>query len=440
MRLLALTAGAAEMYCGSCLRDNALAAELLARGHDVTLLPVYTPTVTDEPNVSADRVFLGGISVYLEQKVPLFRKTPWIVDRLWDSPGVIKALAGRASGGVDPHGLGELTVSMLEGEDGFQAKEIRKLVHWLQAQPPYDLITLPNSLLVGLAPALARASGTPIACTLQGEDLFLEGTPEPHRTRARDLIRKHAPAVDGFVAVSGYYKHFMSEYLGLPPGRVHVAPLGINVQDFEGPRPERQGPFTLGFFARVAPEKGLHLLADAYRVLRQERGLPPSRLVAAGYLAPEHRGYLAGIEERLREWGLLAEFRYEGALDRQAKARFLRGLDVLSVPSPYAEPKGLYLLEALACGVPVVQPRHGAFPEVLEKAGGGVLFPPGDVGALADALHTLASDPAAARALGAAGAAGVRRHYDVAHMAERVLEVYETVISPRPLHVATART
>jgi glycosyltransferase involved in cell wall biosynthesis len=439
VRILALTAGAAEMYCGSCLRDNALAAELMARGHDVTLLPVYTPTVTDEPNVSEHRVFLGGISVYLEQKVPLFRKTPWILDRLWDTPAVIKALAARA-GGVDPNGLGELTVSMLEGEDGFQAKEIRKLVHWLEDQPAYELISLPNSLLAGIAPALKRATGAPIVCTLQGEDLFLEGTPEPHRSRAKELIRRHGPAVDGFVAVSGYYARFMADYLGIPPAKVHVAPLGIAMPDFEGPRPPRVGPFTLGFFARIAPEKGLHLLAEAYHVLRRERGLPPSRLEAAGYLAPEHRGYLAGIEARLKEWGLHDEFLYEGVLDRQDKARFLKSLDVLSVPSPYAEPKGLYLLEALACGVPVVQPRHGAFPEVLEKTGGGVLFPPGDVGALADAVHGLWSDQSRADALGSAGAAGVRRHYDVARMADRVLEVYERIISPRPLNVAAARS
>ena len=68
MKILSITAGAGDMYCGSCLRDNALAAELIARGHDVTLLPFYTPTLTDEPNVSAgSRVFFGGISVYLQQ-------------------------------------------------------------------------------------------------------------------------------------------------------------------------------------------------------------------------------------------------------------------------------------------------------------------------------------------------------------------------------------
>src|SRR5215216_1349901 len=122
MRILSLTAGAASMYCGSCLRDNALATELIARGHDVTLLPVYTPTLTDEPNVSGDRVFFGGISVYLEQSLPLFRHSPKWLDRLWDSKLMLN-LASRRSLSTSPKMLGELTVSMLKGNEGFQRKE-----------------------------------------------------------------------------------------------------------------------------------------------------------------------------------------------------------------------------------------------------------------------------------------------------------------------------
>src|SRR5579862_4614556 len=100
MKILYITAGAGGMYCGSCLRDNALAAELMAKGHDVILLPVYTPTRTDEQNVSQEKVFLGGISVYLQQHMPFFRKTPWLLDRLWDSKIALK-LASRGSISVD---------------------------------------------------------------------------------------------------------------------------------------------------------------------------------------------------------------------------------------------------------------------------------------------------------------------------------------------------
>jgi glycosyltransferase involved in cell wall biosynthesis len=411
------------MYCGSCVRDNALAAELLRRGHDVALLPVYTPTLTDEKNVSEDEVLFGGISVYLEQHVPLFRRSPAIFDKIWDSAAVIKAFAGR-SVSVDPQFLGELTVSTLEGERGFQAKEVAKLRRWLGEQPRFDAIVLPNSMLIALAEPIRSETGARIYCTLQGEDLFLAGLEEPHRSQALALIRRQVSTVDTFIAVSSYYAGFMSGYLGIPRDRIEVVPLGITLDGHAAERPPRAGPFTIGYFARVAPEKSLDILVEAYRILRQKRGLPPSRLEAAGYMSPEHKPYLAQIEERLREYGLADEFHYHGTVDRAAKIRFLQSLDVLSVPSRYAEPKGLYLLEAMANGVPVVEPRHGAFPEILETTGGGVLVEPGQPEAFADAILGLWKGDARARELGRQGAAGVRRHYSVARMAERALEVY----------------
>jgi hypothetical protein len=147
MRILYLTGGAGRMYCGSCLRDNAMATELIARGHDVLLLPVYTPTFTDEPNVSNNHVVMGGISAYLEQYVPFFRKTPRWLDRLWDSK-LILSLASRGSISTNPKMLGEMTVSVLKGEDGFQKKEIEKLLEWLKTEPALDVISLPYSLLI----------------------------------------------------------------------------------------------------------------------------------------------------------------------------------------------------------------------------------------------------------------------------------------------------
>jgi glycosyltransferase involved in cell wall biosynthesis len=432
MRLLHITAGAGGMYCGSCLRDNALAAELMRRGHDVTLLPVYTPTLTDEENVSEGRVFFGGVSVFLQQRVPLLRRTPAILDRIWDAAPVIRAAAGRGVAG-DARSLGELAVSTLKGEAGFQAKEVRKLVEHLKQLPPFDLVSIPTSLLVSLAPPLKRALGRPVLCTLQGEDLVLEGLGEPWRSQSKELIRAHAPAVDAFLATSEYYAGFMAGYLGLARERIHVVPLGLNLAGHGPVRRERSG-FTLGYFARVAPEKGLHLLADAYRILRRDKGLPAARLEAAGYLAPEHKGYLRDVERRLADAGLDSEFRYHGTLDRDGKIAFLRALDVLSVPSPYAEPKGLYVLEALANGVPVVEPRHGAFPELLERTGGGLLFEPDRPESLAERLLELARDPERAAELARLGVTGVREHYSVERMVDRTLELYGRVIdAPVPV-------
>lgn len=428
MRILAITAGAGTMYCGSCLRDNSLARQLLSQGHDVMLLPVYTPTITDEENVSEDRVFLGGISVYLEQHVPFLRRTPAIFDKLWDSPSVIRAVTNR---GVSTNAadLAPLTVSTLRGDDGFQAKEIRKLIAWLVTQERFDIVVLPTSLLAGLAPALKRELGAPVVCTLQGEDLFLEGLPEVAREECKALIRSHAPFIDAFVAVSDYYAGFMTSYIGLPAEKMRVIPLGIRAEDFF-PRVERppRAPFTVGYFARVAPEKGLHVLVEAYALMRREHGVDDARLDVGGYLAPEHRSYLADVEAQIRRHGLEKEYTYHGVLDREQKAAFLQNLDAFSVPSPYVEPKGLYLLEALATGVPVVSPHHGALPEILAKTGGGVTFPPNDVPALAKALATLAGDLDDARRLGEEGAEGVRLHYDARRMAERALVVYGALV------------
>jgi len=433
VKILSITAGAAEMYCGSCLRDNALAAALLARGHQVTLLPLYTPTVTDEPNMSSGRrVFLGGISVYLQQHVALFRHTPWLVDRLWDAPGVIKRFAARSID-VDPRMLGALTVSTLKGEGGYQRKEIAKLLAWLADEPRPDVVNLPNSMLIALATPIRRAIDKPIVVTLQGEDLFLDGLPDPFREQALTLIRERVKDVDLFVSISEYYAAFMSEYLGIPASRIRTVPLGVNVNDFQPAlqlRPPDR-PYTIGYFARIAPEKGLQNLAEAYCRLRTERGLPASRLAAAGYLSKSDRAYLATVERTLADCGLADEFEYRGTVDRVTKIRFLQDLDVLSVPSPYHEPKGLYLLEAMACGVPVVQPNHGAFPEMIGRTGGGLLAASERPADIADAIQELWQDRERAAALSQRGVHGVRAHYTIDLMAERTLSVYRELVESR---------
>jgi glycosyltransferase involved in cell wall biosynthesis len=418
------------MYCGSCLRDNALASALMARGHDVVLTPVYTPTRTDERNVSGHRVAFGGISVFLEQHSSIFRHTPKLLDRLWDSEWVIR-MASQRQIKVDPQSLGEMTVSMLRGEQGLQRKEIEKLLDWLTSEPAYDVINLPYTLLLGLAEPLRRTLRIPICCTLQGEDLFLEGLGEPWRTESLTLIRAASQHVDAFLPVSRYYFDFMPGYLGIPREKMRLVPLGINLDGY-ALRPARTtGPFTIGYFARIAPEKGLHVLVDAYRRLRARPSIGESRLRAAGYLAPEHKGYLDGIVADLRTWGLDKEFEYRGEVDRAGKLEFLRSLDVLSVPATYEEPKGIFLLEAMANGVPVVQPRRGAFPEVIETTGGGIVVDADNPEALADAWLELWRDPARAAALGAAGAAGVRQHYNVGKMAEAAEAVYRELVDSR---------
>ena len=428
MKILSITAGAGEMYCGSCLRDNSLAAELLARGHEVTLVPVYTPTRTDEPNVSRHRVLFGGISVYLQQHAALFRRTPRFLDRLWDAPRVIQAFTNRGVS-TDPRLLGDLTVSMLQGEQGVLRKEFDKLLDWISGEPLPDIINLPNSLLIALAAPLRRALNRPVCCTLQGEELFLDGLVPPYREQAMHLIRQHVRHVDRFIAVSDYCATFMSGFLGIPSERISVVPLGINMAGYE-PRRGRNDHFRIGFFARVTPDKGLHVLADAYVRFRRRIGSAPARLEVAGYMAPGHTACLREVRRTLDKEKLAGEFSFRGALDRNGKLAFLRGLDVLSVPATYDEPKGVFLLEAMASGVPVVQPRRGAFVEIVDRTGGGLLVEP-DPDSLAEGLYALWQDRALTATLGERAFRGVRAHYTVARSADRLLDVYRAVVDQR---------
>jgi glycosyltransferase involved in cell wall biosynthesis len=419
MRILQLTAGAAGMYCGTCLRDNSLAAALMKLGHDVTLLPLYTPTLTDEANVSNEKIFFGGISVYLEQNYALFRKTPWLLDKLWDSKAALK-MAAKSTIPVDPHFLGEMTVSMLDVEHGRLNKELRKMLSWLESEPRPDVVNLPYTLLIGLAAPLKRSLQSPVCCTLQGEDLFLEGLQEPYKSRALALIRQNIPHIDCFLAVSEYYAEFMCRYLGIPDHKMEIAPLGVSTDGYrDEPFSANQKP-RIGYFARIAPEKGLHILADAYKLVR-DTGFDCT-LEAAGYMALEQRPYLDGIEKQLREWSI--EFHYHGALDRAQKIAFLESLDVLSTPTVYADPKGMFVLEAMAAGVPVVEPDHGAFPEIIRKTGGGILVEPENPRSLADGLLKVLRDRELRDALGLRAHSGVREHYRVEAMAAKTAEIF----------------
>lgn len=429
MKILSLTGGAAGMYCGSCLRDNALAAELLARGHDVTLLPLYTPTLTDEPNVSHPRVLFGGISIYLQQRSRLFRKMPRFLHRLLDSPRLISALANRFVS-TDARTLGDLTISMLEGPSGALQKEFEKLLDWLTGEPAPDIVNLPNSMLIGLARPLEETLRRPICCTLQGEDLFVDSLIEPYREHALELIRRQVGDVDRFIAVSESCAALMSARLRIPAGRVSVVPLGINTKGYEKRGSSEDDVFRVGYLARIVPEKGLHVLADAFaRFHRRTKDGGHVRLEAAGHLAQAQKPYLSQVRRQLDRAGVLGDFAYIGSPDLAGKLSFLRSLHVFSVPATYDEPKGLFLLEAMAAGVPVVQPRRGAFTEIIDKTGGGLLVDPDDVECLADGLYTLWSDRARREQLGERGFAGVRAHYSVERSADRLLEVYEDVIA-----------
>ena len=416
------------MYCGSCLHDNTLVAALTAQGHDALLIPTYTPIRTDEPNVSQKRVFFGGINVYLQQKSALFRHTPWLFDRVLDSPRLLRWVS-RFAVKTQAERLGDLTVSMLKGEQGHQVKEIEKLVRWLATEIKPEIINLTNALISGMVHEIKRRLRVPILCMLQGDDLYLESLPEPFREQCLQLIREHCREFDGFIATSRYYADFMAQYLDIPRKQIHVVLPGLNLAGHGVPTPETNGrPFTVGYFARICPEKGLHVLADAVRLLARSQGGTPCRLLVSGWLGEHNRPYLADIRKRFDDDSLGQHFEHVASPDHAGKVRFLQSIDVLSVPTVYREPKGLYVLEALANGVPVVQPRHGSFPELIEATGGGLLCNPEDPEDLARSLRLLLENQPHRQELGRRGKKAVHQHFTADRMARETAEIYRNYL------------
>ena len=427
-----LTAGGGGMYCGSCMRDNTLARALLALGCDVQLIPTYTPIRTDEESVAIDQVFFGGINVFLQQKLPLLRHLPNLFDRWLDRPWLIRRFAG---GNIETSAkmLGALSVSMLRGESGRQRKEVRRLTTWLEKSLRPDLINLSNILIAGCVPCLKRRLGVPVLVTLQGDDLFLNQLTEPYRQQALTLIRQLAGDIDGFLVFSRYYADHMADYLGIPAEKMHVVPMGIDLQGFPPAAEEKNSPHdrpqTLGYLARICPEKGFHVLIDAYLQLRKMPGTEHTRLAVAGWLGQGDRPFYEAQIERLRQADAAEYFYNAGVVDRAQKIAFLKSLDVLSVPTTYREPKGIFVLEALAAGVPVVQPQHGAFPELLAATGGGLMFRPDDPAHLAEQLHAVLTEPDRRRQLAAAGQANVQERFGAEAMAQSTLAVYRKFLN-----------
>jgi glycosyltransferase involved in cell wall biosynthesis len=425
MRIAFITAGAAGMYCGSCMKDNTLVTSLIELGHDALLIPTYTPIRTDEPDVSQKHVFLGGINVYLQHKSRLFRYTPRFLDRLLDFPRLLR-WASKFAVKTRADRLGGLTISMLQGSEGNQRKEMERLVAWLTDDFRPDVVLLTNVLLSGLVPTLRRRFNGPLLATLQGDDIFLSALPEADRARSIDLIRRNCESVDGYLVTSQYYADFMADYVGLTRARMHVVYPGINLKGHGAPRPRRdRPPYTIGFFARICPEKGLQNLVDAFRLLRQTPGAPECRLRLSGWLGENYRPFLAEQIAKLRMAGLQDDVEYTPSPTHADKVRFLQSIDVLSVPTVYREPKGIYVLEALANGVPVVLPRHGTFPELIEATGGGLLVEPGNPAALASGLRQLLEDGAIRERMGAAGQKAVFSRFTAAAMARDTVAVLE---------------
>jgi glycosyltransferase involved in cell wall biosynthesis len=431
MKIVHITAGAGGRLCGSCLHDNALVRALRNRGCDAILVPAYVPTTTDEENVAERRVVMGGVNVWLQEHVPLFRHTPRFLDAALDSRPLLEWLSSR-TGGARAADLGPLTVSTLRGEAGRQRKEVAKLAAWLAADVRPDVVHLSNALLIGLAGAIRRATGARIVCTLSGEDIFIDQIPEPHRGEIWRLLRERAADVDRFVALNRFYADFMAARIGLGPDRVAVIPHGVDLAAFPALPPDlvarrdaRGGRLVVGYLGRACVEKGLDVLVRALPILAERHDV---EVVAAGATVATERGYIAECEGLATSLGVGDRYRWLGQVDRPGKLALLESIDLFAMPTVHPEAKGLPVIEAMAAGVPVVAPAHGTFPELLGDGDGsraaGLLHRPGDPTDLARAIGALLADPVRAAALGSRGHALARERHAADAMADAHTQLY----------------
>ena len=437
MKVIHLISGAGPMYCGSCMHGNTLAAALRKAGVDAILAPLYTPLRTDEENISINRLAMGGINVYLDESRPWWRWMPAFLRRELDRPSLVRWAARRGTQ-TRPEQLGRLTLAMLRGEDGPLKREVDQLIAWLKTEKRLKVVHLSNVMLVGLAGTLRDRLDVPVVATLSGEDTFLERLPQPYRDQAKAELCARARDLDGAIAMSDYYANFMADYLIMPRELIEVIRPGLNLDGYEQGgtsmslsegRAFRQ-PATIGFFSRICADKGLHLLVEALGAMKRLGMAPPFRLRVAGYIDKQDRPYLNDIRKRIASYRMADCFEYVGELDKRSKIAFLQSLDLLCLPGVICESKGLPVLEAWACGVPVVLPDRGAFSELVADTGGGLLYDPRKEGALVAALMRMLNDAAVAAECGRRGQAAVFERYTSAREAGEMLNFYRRLCRP----------
>ena len=420
MHIVHIAAGTGHFVCGTCVRDDAFVSALRRQGHRVDVATLYLPLHRQDGLRGDEPIFLGALNALLQHKSRLFRRTPRWFDRPLDHPRLLRWIS-RASELTRARSLGSMTVSVLKGIDGNQAKEVQRLVRWVEDIGPPDVVVLSNALLSGLGVAIEKLTSCPVVCTFQGEQGFLDALPEPHRSEAWDLLGDAVGRMSGLVAVSRSDARALGERLS--SANIDVVHNGIDPSDIRpsGHRPERP---TVGYLAAMTSDKGLDVLIEAFVRLRRRMDVD---LRVAGTASFADRSFLNAARRRLRREGLEGSVEFLPNIDWDEKVEFLGTLTVLSVPAVYPESFGLYLLEAWAAGVPVVQPRQASFPELLEISGGGLLFDAAEPDSLSEALERVLSDEALATRLGENGRRAVEGPFHIDRAARDLGQVLAAV-------------
>lgn len=319
-----------------------------------------------------------------------------------------------------------MTLSMLEGEHGNQAKELDRLVSWLKHSEKPDIIHVSNILLIGLAETIKKTLNVPLVFSLQDEDTWLDAMDEPFNRLCWEKISEKSRFVDKFVAVSQYYADIMQKRVNIPADKISVIHIGINPEYYK-PSALPFNPPVIGYLARMADSLGLGILVDAFTKLKKLPEYKNLKLKICGGGTSDDRIFLDDLRSKLSANNILDDVTFVPSFERETRMEFLQSLTLLSVPVPQGEAFGTYIIESLAAGVPVVQPEAGAFPELIKATGGGVVYKPGSPDALAIAIESLLSDQTRLTEMSQRGRLSVVEKFNITDMALKTLRTYESL-------------
>ena len=388
---------------------------------------MYLPLFADEHDLIREvPVFYGAISIYLKQLFPVFRKAPAWFDGLLNSKPMLK-LASKFAGSTRAKGLEEMTVSMLMGEEGQQKDELERMVDWIVEHCDPDVIHLSNALLLGLAHRLSDRMHVPVICSLQDEDVWVDVMKPSAREKVWRLMSRKAEHVNTFISVSDYYAEVMKGKMDIPDEKIKSVHIGVDPADYTF-KPISEKKRKIGFVSRICHENGADILVDAFILLKQRDGFEDVELVLTGGSTGDDRKFLSEIREKLKANQLLDKVEFHEDFEEEGLREFLEKVSLVSVPVRNGEAFGIYLLECMVSGVPVVQPALGAFPEIVNLTGGGIIYEDNTPEVLAESLAKVLSDPDELDRLSRKGIKGVEQHFHINIQAERMVKIYEEAI------------
>ena len=417
-----------SFYCGNCLRDSKYYDALRKLGHDAVKIPMYLPLFSDEHDLDHIPVFYGAVSIYLKQLFPFFRNAPDWFDRMLNSKPMLKFAANRA-GSTRAKGLEEMTISMLMGEHGQQREELERMTHWLAGHYKPDVIHLSNALLLGLDHKLKEELRVPVICSLQDEDVWVDIMTEPNREKVWGLMAEKSRYVDVFVSVSDYYTKVSIDSMKLDENKVKTLPIGIDPSDYTFINASEK-PRSIGFISRMCYENGPDILVDAFILLKKKKAFSDVRLVLTGGYTGDDLGFLKDIKKKIRQNNLETDVEFHERFEGNGRKEFFSKVSVISVPVRKGEAFGIYIAEAMASGIPVVQPALGAFPEIVKASNGGTVYPENSPESLAGALETVLNDKDMLSNFSISGRKSTEVKFNINILAREIVDIYSSVCQP----------